>query len=78
MSRKLILSILILSFAFLELLAVRQQQINTVHVMTQLHHAINSGNDEIIGLTIKIETACSPSHIQQSIASTEFNNENNE
>ncbi len=71
MSRKLILSILILSFAFLELLAVRQEQINTVHEMAQLHHAIDRGNDVINALSIKIEIACSPSRIQQSVAFTE-------
>ena len=71
MSRKLILSILILSFAFLELLAVRQEQINTVHEMAKLHHAIDKGNDVINVLSIQIEMACSPSRIQQSIVLTE-------
>jgi hypothetical protein len=70
MSRKLILSILLLSFAFLELLAVRQEQINTVHEMVQLHHAINTGNNEITSLSIQIEMACSPSLLQETILST--------
>jgi len=72
MSRKLILSILILSFAFLELLAVRQAQINTVYEMAQLHNAINRGNNEITSLSIQIEMACSPNMLQHSIASTEL------
>lgn len=72
MSRKLILSILILSFAFLELLAVRQAQINAVYEMAQLHDAINRGNNAVTSLSIQIETACSPNILQHSIASTEL------
>ena len=72
MSRKLILSILILSFASLELLAIRQEQLNTVHEMAQLHIAIDNGNETINSLSLEIESACSPSQIQQSFASAEF------
>ncbi len=68
MSRKLIVSIIVLSIAFLELLAVRQAQINTVHHMAQLHRAIERGNDEIHELSIKIEFACSPNQLQQRMA----------
>jgi hypothetical protein len=76
MARKLILSILLLSFAFLELLAVRQGQINTVHEMAQLHQAINSHNETINALSIDIETICSPIHLRKSIASVEVDYEN--
>jgi hypothetical protein len=78
MSRKLILSIFILSFAFLELLAVRQAQINTVYEMAQLHYAINHGNNEIASISIQIEMACSPNFLQNSIASSELIHEFNE
>ena len=77
MSRKLILSILILSYSFLELLAVRQEQLNTVHEMAQLHNAIDKGNESINTLSIAIETICSPKHIQQSFATAESIDEHN-
>jgi hypothetical protein len=70
MSRKLIFSILVLSFAFLDLLAVRQKQINTVHEMALLHQTINDYNDTISALSIAIESACSPTQLQQLHAST--------
>ncbi|MBC8421598.1 hypothetical protein H8D99_00520 [bacterium] len=63
MSRKLIISILVLSFALLDLLVVRQAQINTVNDMMQLHNAINNGNEQLNTLSIEIETACSPSQL---------------
>ena len=68
MSRKLIATILLLSLACLDLLAVRQEQINTVHEMTQLHLTINRGNEKINTLSIEIEMACSPSQLRQTIA----------
>jgi hypothetical protein len=68
MSRKLIVTILILSFACLDLLTIRQAQINTVYTMTQLHRAIDRGNEQINALSIEIEVACSPSQLRQSIA----------
>ena len=71
MARKLILSILLLSFSFLELLAVRQEQINTVNEMMQLHIAINKGNEVINTLSIEIETACSPSRLRQTYVTVE-------
>ena len=77
MARKLIFSILLLSFAFLELLTVRQGQINTVHEMAQLHQAIDSHNETIHSLSVDIETICSPIHLQQAIVSTEVVHENN-
>ena len=39
---KLIITISILSLAALELLVLRQEQINTVHAMTQLHREIDN------------------------------------
>ncbi len=65
MARKLILTIIVLSFALLELLAVRQAQINTVHAMSQLHQQINTDNEKINVLKIQIEHACSPSELQE-------------
>ncbi len=71
MSRKLIISILVLSFALLDLLVVRQAQINTVNDMMQLHDAIDNGNEEINALSIEIETACSPSQLNPTRISLE-------
>lgn len=72
MSRKLIITILILSFACLDLLAVRQEQINTVHTMTQLHREIDRGIENINSLSIEIEMACSPSQLRQTITVVEL------
>ncbi len=77
MSRKLIISILVISFAFLELLAVRQKQINTVHEMAILHQAINECNETINTLSIRIESTCSPVYLQQTHASSDLIDENN-
>ena len=68
MARKLIITILVLSFALLELLAIRQEQINTVHAMTQLHRKIDAENEALNALKIQIEVACSPSSLRQSVA----------
>jgi hypothetical protein len=68
MSRKLIISIVVLSFALLELLATRQAQLNTVNQMSNLHRAIDETNETIASLSIDIETACSPSSIQNTLA----------
>lgn len=76
MSRKLIASILIISFALLELLAVRQEQLNTVHEMSLLHTAIDIGNEEIASLAIEIEIACSPSTLHESIVVGESDHAN--
>ena len=64
MNRKLITTIIILSIAMLELLAVRQGHINTVNSMTTLHRKIDSNNEKINMLKIQIERACSPSKIK--------------
>tara|TARA_B100000959_G_C14827669_1_gene560511 strand:+ start:67 stop:300 length:234 start_codon:yes stop_codon:yes gene_type:complete len=77
MSRKLIASILILSFAFLELLAVRQEQLNTVYEMSKLHNLIDKGNEQIATLSIEIEFVCSPSHIQEPVGYKEIVNATN-
>lgn len=61
MSRKLIFTIIVLSFSALELLAVRQEQINTVHEMAKLHHEIDIHISTIDALRIEIETESSPS-----------------
>ena len=76
MARKLLFSILLLSFAVLELLAVRQGQINTVHEMTKMPHSIDRQNETLNALSIQIETVCSPMHIQQEIASAELIDDN--
>lgn len=68
MARKLILTILVLCLAMLELLAVRQEQINTVHAMTQLHRKIDASNEELIAIQIQIEIACSPSALNTTVA----------
>jgi hypothetical protein len=68
MARKLIITILVLSFAMLVLLAVRQEQINTVHTMTQLHRKIDTSNEKLNALQIKIEIACSPGALSKSVA----------
>jgi hypothetical protein len=59
----------------LELLAVRQEQINTVHAMTQLHRKIDASNEELIAIQIQIEIACSPSALSTNVASAKSTNE---
>lgn len=68
MARKLIFTIIVLSFAMLELLVVRQAQINTVHSMTTLHRKIEANNEAINVLKVQIEEACSPSALAKSIS----------
>jgi len=60
MTRKLIFTIIVLSFAALDLLVVRQEQINTVNEMTRLHVEIDACVSTIDALRIEIETASSP------------------
>ena len=60
MTSKLIFTIIVLSFAALELLVVRQEQINTVNEMTRLHVEIDTCVSIIDELRIEIETASSP------------------
>ena len=74
MSRKLIFTIIVLSFAALELLAVRQEQINTVYVMTKLHDEIDAKIATIDALRINIETASSPAILNNAMTTAdEFN-----
>ncbi len=74
MSRKLIFTIIVLSFAALELLAVRQEQINTVFEMTNLHREIDAKVSTIDALRINIETASSPAVLNNAImVADEFN-----
>ena len=68
MAKKLIITILVLSFALLELLAIRQEENNTVHTMTKLHRAIDASNEELNALQIQIEFACSPSALNRNLA----------
>ncbi|MDP7005472.1 MAG: hypothetical protein QF718_04610 [Phycisphaerales bacterium] len=69
MSRKLIFTVLCITFAALVLLSIRQAQINTVNEMTQLHREIDTCNSAIDALSIKIEIACSP-NIKKSVLTT--------
>lgn len=71
MSRKLIFTIIILSFAALELLAVRQAQINTVHEMTKLHREIDKCVSIINVLKIEIETASSPAILNNTMTNVD-------
>ena len=74
MSRKLIFTIIVLSFAALELLAVRQEQINTVYEMTKLHREIDAKVSMIDALRIKIETASSPAVLKNAMTTAaEYN-----
>ena len=67
MAKKLIITILVLSVAMLELVVVRQAQINTVHAMTKLHCKIDKDNERLNVLQIQIETACSPSRLRPNV-----------
>ncbi len=71
MSRKLIFTIIVLSFAALELLAVRQEQINTVYEMTTLHREIDAKVSIIDSLRIKIETASSPAILNNALTTVD-------
>ena len=74
MSRKLIFTIIVLSFAALELLAVRQEQINTVYEMTKLHREIDAKISTIDALRVKIETASSPAVLKNAMTTAaEYN-----
>ena len=74
MSRKLIFTIIVLSFAALELLAVRQEQINTVYEMTKLHREIDAKVSTIDALRIQIETASSPAVLKNAMTTAaEYN-----
>ena len=74
MSRKLIFTIIVLSFAALELLAIRQEQINTVYEMTKLHREIDTMVSKIDALRIEIETASSPSILNKTMMTADLFN----
>lgn len=74
MSRKLIFTIIVLSFAALELLAIRQEQINTVYEMTKLHREIDAMVSKIDALRIEIETASSPAILNKTMMTADLFN----
>ena len=78
MAKKLIITIIVLSVAMLELVAVRQAQINTVHAMTQLHRKIDTDNERLNAIQIQIETACSPIKLRPSVAFVDDQHEQHE
>lgn len=75
MTSKLIFTVIILSLAALELLVIRQEQINTVHAMTQLHRDIDKRIAEIDTIRIEIEFTCSPSILTKPMMSAEVHDE---
>ncbi|MDP6542073.1 MAG: hypothetical protein QGF07_04730 [Phycisphaerales bacterium] len=59
MARKLIVVIFVFTLAALELLAVRQAQINTVNEMTKLNQLISKHETTLDTLRLAIEEQCS-------------------
>jgi len=59
MARKLLIVIFVFTLAALELLAIRQEQINTVHTMTVLHQQIARQETTLDALGFAIEKECS-------------------
>ena len=59
MARKLLVVIFVFTLAALELLAVRQEQINTVHVMTANHDQIARQESSLDAIRFAIEKQCS-------------------
>ena len=59
MARKLLIVIFVFTLAALELLAIRQEQINTVHTMTVLHQQIARQETALDALGFAIEKECS-------------------
>ncbi|HJN71547.1 MAG: hypothetical protein HOC93_03740 [Phycisphaerae bacterium] len=59
MARKLLIVIFIFTLAALSLLAIRQEQINTVHTMTVLHQQIARQETSLDALRFAIEEECS-------------------
>lgn len=60
MNRKVLLTIFVLGIAALALLAIRQEQINTVNSMSVMHNEIDDIDAELDTIKIKIEVASSP------------------
>ena len=71
MSRKLIITIIVLSIAALDLLTVRQAQINTVNEMTKLHEGIDNCVSTIEALKIEIETGSSPAILNNTMSNVD-------
>ncbi len=59
MARKLLIVIFVFTLAALELLAIRQEQINTVHTMTIVHQHIARQEMSLDALRFAIEKECS-------------------
>ena len=59
MARKLLIVIFVFTLAALELLAIRQEQINTVHTMTIIHQQITRQETSLDTLRFAIEKECS-------------------
>jgi hypothetical protein len=59
MARKLLIVIFVFTLAALTLLAIRQEQINTVHTMTILHQQITRQENSLDALRFAIEKECS-------------------
>jgi hypothetical protein len=59
MARKLLIVIFVFTLAALTLLATRQEQINTVHAMTALHHQITRQETSLDAIRFAIEKECS-------------------
>ena len=59
MARKLLIVIFVFTLAALELLAIRQEQINTVHAMTILHQQFARQETSLDELRFAIESECS-------------------
>lgn len=59
MARKLLVVIFVLTLAALELLALRQEQINTVHAMTAIHDQLARQESSLDTIRFAIEEQCS-------------------
>jgi len=59
MARKLLIVIFVFTLAALELLTIRQEQINTVHTMTIIHQQIVRQETSLDALRFAIEKKCS-------------------
>jgi len=65
MNRKVLLIIFSLGIAGLALLAIRQEQINTVNSMSAIHNEIDKIDAELDTLKLEIEVAGSPQFLDE-------------
>ena len=65
MNRKVLLIIFSLGIAGLALLAIRQEQINTVNSMSVIHNEIDKIDAELDILKLEIEVAGSPQFLDE-------------